>query len=99
MTIVGSGGVVIRAISYTTRFKRDRKKLAHEYRQTLDGKLAALLENPMPSGLCFEKLKGISNPAVYSIHVTGNYKVTFELQGDTAVLRRVACHDEIDRAP
>jgi hypothetical protein len=30
---------------------------------------------------------------------TGNYKISFEISGNIATLRRVALHDEIDRRP
>lgn len=53
----------------------------------------------MPRGLRFEKLKGYSDPDVYSIHVSGNYKLSMEISGSRAILRRVATHDEIDRQP
>lgn len=99
MTVIGSGGVLIREISLKTRFERDFKKLTPELQQLCSEALASLLKNPMPPRLRFEKLKGYKNPSIYSIHITGNYKVSLEITGDIAQLRRVACHDEIDRAP
>jgi hypothetical protein len=66
----------------------------------VDEKLEDLLKNPRPSGLAFEKLKGYANPSIYTVHITGNYKLSFEIiEGSLAFLRRVATHDEIDRAP
>ena len=65
----------------------------------LNGKLRDLLRNPMPPGLRFEKLQGYRNPSIYTIHVTGNYKASMEIDGDTATLRRVGTHNEIDRRP
>ncbi len=53
----------------------------------------------MPPGLAFEKLHGYSNPDIYTIHVTGNYKISFEISKAIAFLRRVGTHDEIDRLP
>jgi plasmid maintenance system killer protein len=58
-----------------------------------------LVRNPIPAGLRFEKLKGCSHPDIYTIHVTGNYKISFEIADGTAYLRRVASHDEIDARP
>jgi hypothetical protein len=58
-----------------------------------------LVKSPIPPGLGFEKLKGYSNPDIYTIHITGNYKASIEIGGGAAFLRRVASHDEIDRAP
>lgn len=99
MTEVGAGGVIITAFEPSRRYSKEYRKLTDAMRELVDGKLEDLLSEVRPPGLRFEKLKGESNPDIYSIHVTGNYKITFELNGSTAFLRRVATHDEIDRAP
>ena len=99
MTKVGLGGVVISSIVYTARFKKDWKKLPTDLQDMAKDKLRDLMKNPMPAGLRFEKLKGYRNPSIYTIHVTGNYKISLEIVRDQAVLRRIACHDDIDRAP
>lgn len=99
MTIPGAGGLVIRTWRKSRRFHRDYDRLSHELRDRVDAKLQDLARPVRPSGLAFEKLKGHASPELYSLHVTGNYKVTMEIDGDTATLRRVGDHDEIDRAP
>lgn len=99
MTDVGAGGVVITAWGAGKQYQRDFKKLTPELQARTSAKLADLKANPRPPGLGFEKLKGYKNPDTYTIHVTGNYKVSFEINGSTAWLRRVAPHDVIDRAP
>ena len=99
MTVVGSGGVVITGWKASRRYARDYRKLPPALQARIDGKLEDLQENPRPPGLGFEKLSGYSKPDVYTIHITGNYKLSFELEGSVAFLRRVATHDEIDRAP
>jgi len=99
MTEIGAGGVRISGFYFTSRFRRERRKLDPMLRERLDAKLKDLLRDPMPPGLRFEKLKGHHNPDIYTFHVTGNYKVSLEIRGDLAILRRVACHDEIDRKP
>lgn len=98
MTEIGVGGVVITRWQKLKRFHRDYDKLTVQQRDLVDQKLQDLSKNPIPAGLRFEKLKGYSKPDVYSIHVDGNYKVTMEILGSVALLRRVATHDEIDRA-
>lgn len=99
MTVVGAGGAVLTGMEATARFARDFRKLSPELQKRTEAKLADLIKNPRPPGLRFEKLKGYSKPAIYSLHVTGNYKISFLVEGSTAILRRVAEHDEIDRAP
>lgn len=102
MTLVGAGGVRVARVNRRSSFERDLRKLLKRDRplalRALD-KLDDLVKAPMPPGLRFEKLKGYADPALYTIHVTGNYKISMQITGDTATLRRLAPHDEIDRAP
>lgn len=100
MTKIGSGGVTISRWSKSKRFHKEYGKLTLEFKDLTDQKLQDLTQNPFPSGLRFEKLEGHSNPDIYSFHVTGSYKCSLEIiEGSKAWLRRVATHDEIDRAP
>lgn len=99
MTAIGARGVVVCRSQTTSRFDRDYRKLDSVMKDRVDEKLRDLLKNPRPSGLAFEKLKGYKRPDIYTIHVTGNYKVSFNIEGDLAVLRRIACHNEVDRRP
>lgn len=61
----------------------------------------SLTNEPMPARLRFEKLSGYRNPSIYTIHITRNHshKLSFEIQGATAILRKIGTHKEIDRAP
>jgi mRNA-degrading endonuclease RelE of RelBE toxin-antitoxin system len=99
LTDVGAGGVVIERWSKSKRFHKDYDKLTIDLRDLVDGKLQDLAKNPRPPGLRFEKLNGYSKPSIYTIHVTGNYKASMEIESSHAYLRRVGTHDEIDRAP
>lgn len=99
MTQIGSGGVKVTLWRKSKRFQRDYDKLTPDLRKRVDQKLQDLTKVPMPSGLRFEKLKGYSSPDIYTLHVTGNYKISLEINGGGAFLRRVANHDEIDRTP
>lgn len=99
MTVTGAGGVVLTALRPLKRFGKDFQKLDSALQDKVKGKLDDLLKDPRPPGLCFEKLKGHSNPDVYTVHVTGNYKISFEINGGIATLRRVSTHNEIDRQP
>jgi len=99
MTHTGAGGLIITEVQYANKFKRDRKRLENSLRKRLDEKIKDLYRNPMPAGLRFEKLQGYRNPDIYTIHITGNYKASLEINGSTAKLRRVRNHNEIDRQP
>jgi mRNA-degrading endonuclease RelE of RelBE toxin-antitoxin system len=99
VTVVGAGGVVIGSWAKTKRFHKNYDKLTLEQRDVVDQKLQDLVREPRPPGLVFEKLKGYKNPDIYTVHVTGNYKMSMSIEGDEATLRRVGTHDDIDRAP
>ena len=99
MTVVGGGGVVINNWCKSRRFHKEYDKLDVQMKDLVDQKLQDLVKAERPPGLGFEKLKGYSNPDFYTIHVTGNYKVSLEIDGGRATLRRVASHNEIDRQP
>jgi mRNA-degrading endonuclease RelE of RelBE toxin-antitoxin system len=99
MTIVGTGGVVITRWEKRRTFHREYKKLDIALCDRVDACLQALTRSPIPAGLRFEKLKGYSNPDIYTIHITGNYKISFEIDAGIAYLRHVASHDEIDALP
>jgi mRNA-degrading endonuclease RelE of RelBE toxin-antitoxin system len=99
MTITGSGGVVVKKIATSKTFDRQYKKLPPDIKNRLKDVFKDLLKNPRPLGLRFEKLKGYKKPDIYTVHITGNYKLSFEIEGDLAKLRCVGNHNEIDRHP
>lgn len=101
MTLVGAGGAVIAELTYTDRFKSDLKKAPKEIAESAREALKALLKNPRPKWVKFEKLSGYKNPSLYTIHATKNHshKISFEVVGSVAKLRRFGTHKEIDRAP
>ncbi len=99
MTVVGSGGVAIKRFDKTKKFEKDFKKLTPHYQSIFAAKLKDLLKDPRPPGLRFEKLQGYRRPDIYTIHLDGNYKASFEIQGDVAVFRTIGTHNKIDRSP
>lgn len=94
-----AGGVVINTITPSKRFKRDYKKLSPQLQSKVDDKLSQLLKPGQVNGISFEKLKGYSNPDIFTIHVTGNYKISMLIGGGEVKLRRVGTHNKIDRLP
>lgn len=63
--------------------------------------IANLLQNPQPARLRFHKLEGYKNPKIFTIDITTNHshKISLEIEGSVAVLRKAGTHKEIDRAP
>lgn len=91
----------VKTTDYTDRFKREFKGLSHDLKAAVKEATDLLKTNPHSSRLRLEKLNGYKNPSIYTIHVTSNHshKISFELQGTHAVLRRIATHKQIDRDP
>lgn len=82
-------------------FANSFKQLRPEIKQEAVCAIADILRQPMPARLRFEKLSGYRNPSIYTIHITRNHshKLSFEIQGTTAILRKIGTHKEIDRVP
>lgn len=82
-------------------FINSARKLPDNLKEELREALKDLKKYPQPGGLKLEKLSGYRSPGIYTIHFTGNnsHKLSFELDGTTAILRRVGTHKAIDRSP
>lgn len=82
-------------------FKTSYQRLPDNIKIQAQEKISHLLQNPQPKHIRLEKLRGNNKPPVYSIHITGNHshKISFELNGDTAVLRKAGTQKSIDRSP
>lgn len=93
--------MAIESVQFTARFQKEYKALANDLRTEVDLALRDLLKNPIPPGRRFHALGGYKNPKLYTIDVTVNraYKISLELDGTLATLRRIATHKQIDRKP
>ncbi|MFC4705197.1 MULTISPECIES: type II toxin-antitoxin system RelE family toxin [Paraburkholderia] len=91
----------ITGVNFTDRFRKEYSNLTSALQTAVDEALRDLMKDPIPNGRRFHSLGGYKNPKVYTIDVTSNraYKVSLELNGAVATLRRVATHKEIDRKP
>lgn len=84
-----------------TGFKKSFKQLPEDIKNLARQALQDLIKDPQPKHLRLEKLRSNNKPPLYSIHITRNHshKISFELDGDIAVLRKAGTHKEIDRHP
>jgi hypothetical protein len=84
-----------------TSFSNSFKKLSDEQKAEAAAAIADILRQPIPALRRFKSLTGYANPKIYTVHVTRNHshKLSFELEGTVAVLRRIGTHKEIDRTP
>lgn len=92
--------MVIKVLVPTRKFERDLKALSPQLRLAVKSALDDLLKDPVPAHRRLHPLGGYK-PTVYTIDVLSNhsYKLSFEISGATAILRRIAPHIEIDRWP
>lgn len=94
---------IIRFVDLTSyaSFALSVKKLPVDIQSQLKNVLKDLIKDPQPKKLRLEKLSGYKNPGIYTVHITSNHshKMSFEIDGDVAVLRTVGTHKEIDRRP
>lgn len=81
-------------------FERDFRKLDSVLRDCTAAALVDLQADPIPLSRRAHSVspKG-AKPTVYTIDVTSNksHKLSFHLNGQAAVIRRVGTHKEIDR--
>lgn len=77
----------------TRHFKKCYKKLPTEIKEITSEKLALMSRFPEkhPS-LRIKKVKGTD--LIWEASITMNYRVTFQLAGDTILLRKIGKHDE-----
>lgn len=82
-------------------FKRELKKLPDVVQKNSRQAMRDLLSYPQPKKLRLEKLQGNNKPPIYTIHANPNHshKISFEIEGDVAIMRKIGTHKEIDRSP
>jgi mRNA interferase RelE/StbE len=78
-------------LKFTRRFEKAFKRLPKGVRDQTYEKLHMLLENPTHRSLRVKRIKGTER--IWEMSVTMNYRVTFEIDEDTIVLRTVGTHD------
>jgi len=54
-----------------------------------------MLDNPKHPSLRTKKMEGY--PSVWEVRITGGYRLTFRIEGDIYLLRRVGTHDILKR--
>lgn len=77
-------------LAFTKPFKRDYKGLAENIQELIDKQIAHLLENPKHPSLQIKKMEG--RQTIWEARITKGYRMTFQIVGDTYLLRRVGTH-------
>jgi len=83
------------------RFRSDFRRAPENIRIAASQTMEQLTQNPDAGSLRLHTLKGVAKPTVWKVDVLPNHawQMTFELEGSSAVLRRLATHADIDRSP
>jgi mRNA-degrading endonuclease RelE of RelBE toxin-antitoxin system len=83
-------------IERTPQFVKEYKSLDEALRKKVDKQLRLLMTNVRYPGLYARKM--VSQPDLWEARVDYHYRITFKVQGDVIILRRVGTH-EIYRKP
>lgn len=86
-------------IGKTGTFDRDYKRLSPELQKAVDQCILDLFRSPIPSMRRAHRINN-SFPKVFSVDVTSNHshKISFQIEGEECILRRVGTHAQIDRS-
>lgn len=85
----------MRELVFTARFDRLFRRLPKAVRDATYEKLAAYLENPAHPSLRVKRIRGTDR--IWEMTITMSYRLTFEVAGEKAILRRIGTHDILKR--
>lgn len=91
----------INGIRRLPRFDREMKGLKPDLLKAAKTAIEELYKNPSQTSLRLHCVNKEAKPKIFTIDVLSNksYKISFHMEGEIAVLRRVASHKDIDRLP
>lgn len=75
------------------RFDRAFNKLDQRIQHEVKQAIADLLKHPIPNGRRVHKMGGQAD--IWEVRINRNFRLSFKLDGDTAVLRNVDSHDSL----
>jgi len=78
-------------ILWTPLFASDFHNLPGDVQARAERTIRLLAENPRHPSLRSRKMQGAGN--IWEASVTLSYRITYELRGETLVLRRTGTHD------
>ena len=76
---------------FTERFHRDYKGLPGAIQSQTDHKLELFIKNARHPSLQAKKMQ--RTHGIWELRVNQSYRMTFEMNEDTCVLRRIGTHD------
>ncbi len=78
-------------LRWTPLFRRDYESLPQEVQSRADKAIRLLQTNPRHPSLQSKKMHGVEG--IWEARVSISQRITFELAGDTLILRRIGTHD------
>jgi len=78
-------------ILWTPLFRRDFQDLTPDVQVRAERAIRLLAENPRHPSLRSKKMQGVES--IWEASVTLSYRITYEVSGETLVLRRIGTHD------
>jgi mRNA-degrading endonuclease RelE of RelBE toxin-antitoxin system len=81
----------MRELVFTRTFERLIRRLPKRVRDQTYEKLALFQKDPAHPSLRVKRIKGTDR--IWEMSVTMNYRITFEVEGERAILRRIGPHD------
>jgi len=86
---------VTREIEFTPSFERLFKRLPKRIRNETYAKLALFLRDPAHPSLRVKRIRGTAR--IWEMSITMNYRLTFEVDEQRVLLRRIGTHDVLRR--
>ena len=84
-----------RELYLTRTFERLFKHLPPQIQNEAIEKLLLYSADPAHPSLRVKRIRGTDR--IWEMSVTMNYRITFEVEGDTVILRRIGTHDILKR--
>ena len=78
-------------------FKKSYEKLPKEIQDRFSEKLSLLMENFQHPSLRAKKMQGKED--IWEVSISDNYRITFNIIGNTIILRKIGTHDKVLRNP
>ena len=78
-------------LARTARFAHDFRSLPPDIQRRAAKQFQLLLDNPRHPSLRIKKMEGSQD--IWEGRITKAYRFTFQVQGDTYLLRRIGTHD------
>jgi mRNA interferase RelE/StbE len=82
-------------VRWTPHFTDDFHRLPKDLQTRAEKSIRLLTEDTRHPSLRTKKMEG--TPGIYEARVTLSYRITFQIEGDTIVLRRIGTHAILEK--